>query len=146
MDDDRITNEMTLEGIARRLDTIQADLTTVKQDVAVIKTDVAGLKTDVAGLKTAVGGLTTDVGGLMYEVKAGFDRVDSELNDARIRDEELRGLMKFGLEAREALRESITARFDTTERKQDEAITLLKDVIKARQTEPSGEHRPRPQA
>ena len=138
MDDARIANEMTLDGIARRLDSIQSDLVTVKQDVAaiktdvaVLKTDVAVLKTDVAVLKTDVAGLKTDVGGLMYEVKSGFERVDSELNDARIRDEELRALMKFGLEAREALRESMTTRFDQTDKMHAEEIGLLKDVLRA---------------
>jgi hypothetical protein len=40
--------------------------------------------------------------------------------------------MKFGLEVREALRESMEARFDAADRKHDEAISLLKDVLKAR--------------
>jgi hypothetical protein len=39
--------------------------------------------------------------------------------------------MKFGLEAREALRETVDARFDETGRKHDEQISLLKDVLRA---------------
>ena len=160
MDDARISNKMTMAGIAQKLDAIQSDLGDVKRDVsaiktdvgvlktdvAVLKTDVAVLKTDVAVLKTDVGvlktdvsvlktdmaGVKTDIAGLMYEVKTGFERVDTELNDARIRDEQLHSLMKFGLEAREALRESVTARFDETDRRHEEAISLLKDVLQSR--------------
>ena len=118
MDDARIAGEMTLAGIARRLDSIQLDLVTVKQDVAAIKSDVAGLKTDVAGL--------------MYEVTTGFNRVDSELNAARIRDEKLHALMTFGLEAREVLRDEMGRRFDSMDSKHDEQIGLLKAVVRGR--------------
>jgi len=44
----------------------------------------------------------------------------------------IHSLMKFGLEAREALRESVTARFDETDRRHEEAISLLKDVLQSR--------------
>jgi chromosome segregation ATPase len=139
MDDARISSEMTMAGIAQKLDAIQSDLGDVKQDVsaikndvAVLKTDVAVLKTDVAVLKTDMAGVKTDIAGLMYEVKSGFERVDTELNDARIRDEQLHSLMKFGLEAREALRETVAARFDETDRRHEEAISLLKDVLQSR--------------
>lgn len=132
MDDARISSEMTMAGIAQKLDAIQSDLGDVKQDVSAIKNDVAVLKTDVAVLKTDMAGVKTDIAGLMYEVKSGFERVDTELNDARIRDEQLHSLMKFGLEAREALRETVAARFDETDRRHEEAISLLKDVLQSR--------------
>ena len=59
-----------------------------------------------------------------------FDAVHEELNHAKIRDEELHRLMTFGLEAREGLRESMGQRFDALEKKQDEDIGLLKDVLR----------------
>ena len=63
-------------------------------------------------------------------VQAGFRRVDEQLNAARIRDEQAHDLLKFSLEAREGLRESMEKRFDATGKKQDEEIGLLKDVLR----------------
>ena len=64
------------------------------------------------------------------DVKAGFQRVDEQLNAARIRDEEMHSLLKFSFEAREGLRESMENRFDAIERKHDDEIGLLKDVLR----------------
>ena len=63
-------------------------------------------------------------------MRSGFTRVDEELNKAKIRDEELHGLLKFSLEAREGLRESIEQRFDEMGKKQDQELDLLKDVLR----------------
>lgn len=60
MDDGRLPGEMTLDGIAKRLDAID-----------------------------------TKLGGLEAEMRSGFTRVGEELNKAKIRDEELHGLLKF---------------------------------------------------
>ena len=86
---------MTLDGIAKRLDAIDA-------------------KFD----------------GLEAEMRSGFTRVDEKLNEAKIRDEELHGLLKFSLEAREGLRESMEQRFDVMGTKHDQEIDLLKDVVR----------------
>ena len=53
-------------------------------------------------------------------------KVDQGFEKSKIRDEELRDLMKFGLEAREVLRDQMHRRFDTTDRKHDEQIAMLK--------------------
>jgi hypothetical protein len=80
---------------------------------------------------------------LQDEVRSGFKRVDQELNAAQIRDEEIHRelnaakirdeeahrLLKFSLEAREGLRESVEARFEESDVKQDEQIDLLKQVV-----------------
>jgi septation ring formation regulator EzrA len=57
-------------------------------------------------------------------------KVDDGFNDSKVRDENLRGLMTFGLEAREILRDEIHRRFDDTDRKNDEQISLLKDAVR----------------
>lgn len=95
MEDGRLPGEMTLDGIAKRLDAIDARL-----------------------------------GGLEAETRSGFTRVDEKLNEAKIRDEELHGLLKFSLEAREGLRESMEQRFDAMGDKHDQEIGLLKDVVR----------------
>ena len=66
---------------------------------------------------------------LQSEVRSGFKRVDEALNAAKIRDEEAHRLLKFGLEAREGLRESVEARFEEADKKHDEQIDLLKQVV-----------------
>ena len=63
--DGRLPGEMTLDGIAKRLDAIDARL----------------------------GGVEAKVGGLEAEMRSGFTRVDEKLNEAKIRDEELHGLL-----------------------------------------------------
>ena len=68
--------------------------------------------------------IQADVAGIRTEMREGF-------NAARIRDEEQRDLMKFGLEAREALRESVDERFAAADKKQDEQIGLLKNVLRS---------------
>jgi hypothetical protein len=57
------------------------------------------------------------------------EKVDEGFKDSKIRDEELRGLMTFGLEAREVLRDEMHRRFDDTDRKHEEELTLLKDML-----------------
>jgi hypothetical protein len=64
-----------------------------------------------------------DFADLRKTMHEGFDA-------SRIRDEELRDLMKFGLEAREVLRDEVHRRFDDADRKHDEQIDLLKTVIR----------------
>ncbi len=68
-------------------------------------------------------GLETKFEGLEKKVDEGF-------NASKVRDEQLMDLTKFGLEAREALRESIEMRFEEADRKHNEQIGLLKDVAR----------------
>ena len=103
MDDARLANEMTLDGIAKQLTEIRADL----------------------------GGVKADLGGLKEIVAAGFQKVDEQLGASRVRDEELRSLAKLGLEANQALLETTTARFDATDKRHGEEIGLLKDVLRS---------------
>ena len=59
-----------------------------------------------------------------------LDKIDTELGAAKIRDEELRGLMKLGLEANEGLREVVDDRFARIDRKLDDESKLLRHAIK----------------
>ena len=56
-------------------------------------------------------------------------KMDQGFNDSKTRDERLEGLMTFGLEARDILRDEMHRRFDEADRKHDEQITLLKDAV-----------------
>jgi septation ring formation regulator EzrA len=77
----------------------------------------------IGEMRGEFGGLRGELADLKRTVTEGFDA-------SKTRDEELRDLMKFSLEAREALRETVNDRFDQTDRKFDDQILLLKDVIK----------------
>ena len=123
MDDGRLPGEMTLDGIAKRLDAIDAKL-------GGVDARLGGLDAKVGGLDGTVGGLAAKLDGLEAEMRSGFTRVDEKLNEAKIRDEELHGLLKFSLEAREGLRESMEQRFEVTGNKHDQEIDLLKDVLR----------------
>ena len=57
-------------------------------------------------------------------------KVDEGFDASRARDEELRDLTKFGLEAREVLRDEMHRRLDEADRKNDAQISLLKDVVR----------------
>ena len=131
MDDARLANEMTLDGIARQLEAIRSDVAGVKSDVASMKSDMTGMKSDMTGVKSDMTGMKSETASLKDEMRDGFRKIGEDLNAARIRDEKLHRLMTFGLEAREGLRESVETRFDATDKKHDEEIDLLKDVLRA---------------
>lgn len=109
MDDGRLPVEMSLENIAKGL---------------------AAIKEQVTSIDKRLDGIDKRFDGIETNVKAGFLQVNEGLNAAKIRDEEAHSLLKFSLEAREGLRESMNDRFDAMERKQDEDIGLLKDVLR----------------
>jgi hypothetical protein len=117
MDDAKIASDMTLDGIAQRLEKIQSDVTALQTNMSGMKADMTDMKADMTDMKA-------DMKTVKAEMKAGF-------NASKVRDEELRSLMKFGLEAREALRETVEARFVATDQKHEEEIGLLKDVLRA---------------
>jgi hypothetical protein len=117
MDDAKLANGMTLDDIGRRLDTLQSDMSSVKSIIESLQTNVTSLQA---------------------EMQTGFKRVDEELNAAKIRDEEAHRLLKFGLEAREGFCESVEARFDEADKKHDDQIGLLKQVIQHLATQQTG--------
>ena len=124
MDDARLANEMTLDGIAKQLTEIRADLSEVKADLS-------GVKGDLGGVKAGLGGLKEIVAAGFQKVDDRFTKVDEQLGASRVRDEELRSLAKLGLEANQGLLETTTARFDATDKRHGEEIGLLKDVLRS---------------
>lgn len=89
----------------------------------------AGVDAKFAGIDEKFGGIDEH----FKRVDAKFDALERKMDDgfeaSKIRDEELRGLMTFGLEARDVLRDEIHRRFDATDRRHDEQLTLLKDAV-----------------
>ena len=88
------------------------------------------LLSEVAALTSYVHSLQANLTSLRAEVQSGLKRVDEELNAAKTRDQELLRLLKVTLQAGDGLRESVEARFDEADVKQDEQIDLLKQVVR----------------
>ena len=70
--------------------------------------------------------MNSAIADLKSEVSAGFKRVDTELNAAKIRDEEMHGLIKLGFEAQSGHRESTDAKVETVTTEIREQTDLLK--------------------
>ena len=116
-------------GINSRVDGINAEIGGLKADVGGIKADLLDIKSDVTVIKSDIGDMKSDIGGLKYEVVAGFKRVDDELDAARIRDEEMRGLIKLNFEALQGHRQSTDAKFETVTTEIREQSDLLNSVL-----------------
>lgn len=101
--------------------------------VGTLFTKMDTLATTVGALAMTVDALAMTVDGLATRMDTRFEaldqKVDQGFDKSKIRDEELRSLVKFGLEAREVLRDEMHRRFDASDRKHDEQITLLKDAV-----------------
>jgi len=137
---------MTLEGIAEQLkelkDTVSAGFKAVDQRFDGVDEKFKGINEKFKGIDEQFKGVDEQFKGIGEQFKGigeqfkgigeQFKGIDQKLNDAKVRDEELRGLMKFGLEANVALRESMETRFEAVNKKQDEEIGLLKDVIRSK--------------
>jgi septation ring formation regulator EzrA len=104
---------MTIEELAAQMNTQFAD---VNEKFADVNEKFAGVNEKFAGIEHRFDELTKRVG-------EGFDA-------SRARDEELRDLAKFGLEARDILREEMHRRFDDTDRKHDDSIELLQTAVR----------------
>jgi uncharacterized coiled-coil DUF342 family protein len=115
---------MTLDGIAKRLGALQTAVAGLQSNMTEMKSDITEIQSDMTEMKSGMAGMKTEISDVKHHVRTGF-------NESRIRDEELRDLMKFGLEAREALRETVDARFAATDKKHDEELDLLKNVLRA---------------
>ena len=115
---------MTLEDIARQLDTIDTRLSTLER-----KVDDGFSASEKRSLLSSVANLESKIEDVESKVEDGF-------NASRIRDEELHRLTRFGVEADEIIADSINRRLDESNRKQDEQIGLLKNVIRQNFTKP----------
>ena len=129
MDDAKLAHGMTLDDIGQKLVAIDEKVTSLQADMTSVKSSVGSLTSNVGSLESNVGSLHANLASLQSEVRSGFKRVDDALNAAKIRDEEAHRLLKFSLEAREGLRESVEARFEEADKKHDEQIDLLKQVV-----------------
>lgn len=125
MDDGRLADEMTLEGLS-------AQIGRLSSKIEVMDSKIEAMDSKIEAMDSKIETMDSKIDTVAQEMRDGFARVDDELRAAKIRDESLHSLMKFGLEAREVLRDEVGRRFDATDRKLDEQLGLLKDAVRSR--------------
>jgi uncharacterized protein YoxC len=117
-----------VSGLKDDVSGLKQDVSGLKQDVSGLKQDVSGLKQDGLSLKQELASMRKDLGGQMLSV---LDRLDGLDHYVKVEFEQVKGPLRFGLEAREALRETMELRFAEADHKHDEQIDLLKDVLRS---------------
>src|SRR5688500_4939635 len=110
-------NPESQAGLAGKLLAAKLDDGMPRDDIAE-RLDV--LLSELTALTAYVHSLQTNLTSLRAELQSGLKRVDDELNAARSRDQDLQRLVKFSVQANDGLRESVEARFDESDVKQDE--------------------------
>ena len=113
MDDGMLGGAMTLQELGGQLLEMRQEMLETRQEM---RTGFEVLRGDVNTPTAEVATLGVRTATLDSKVTVGFEQTHA--------------LLRFGLEAREALRESMDARFDAADRKHDEQIGLLKDVLR----------------
>ena len=117
---------MTLDELAAKLDEHGAK---IDAQSAKLDAQVAKLDQQFAGIDGKFDSIDQKFFGIDQRFDTMDKKVDEGFKDSKIRDEDLRDLMKFGLEARDVLRDDMHRRFDAADRKNDEQLTLLKDAV-----------------
>lgn len=112
MDDGRIADEMTLEGLAIQLAEFRSE----------IRAEFGSVRADIKALD----GRMTDG---FDQTKLEFDQVKLEFDQTRIRFDEIRDLAKLGFESTQILREEVGRRFDDTDRAHAEHKSLIEAAV-----------------
>ncbi len=68
---------------------------------------------------------------IQSDMAQGFQGVDEALNAAKVRDEEILGTAKVGLEAMQMLEEKVDRRFADTDRAMADQKALIETAIRA---------------
>ena len=128
---------MSMKEVSRQLTELSSQFKSLVSQVDGLDQKFVGLDKKFDGLDKKVDGLEKKFDGLEEKfdgLEKKFDGLDKKVDDgfsaSKVRDEELRDLAKFGLEAREALRESMENRFDEADRKHNQQIDLLNDAVR----------------
>jgi septation ring formation regulator EzrA len=125
---------MTIDELAARMDEkfagIDEKFAGIDQKFGGIDQKLAGIDQKFAGIDQRFDRIDQRFDRIDQRFEALEKNVDEGFNASRARDEELRDLTKFGLEAREILRDEMHRRFDAADRKHDEAISLLETAVR----------------
>ncbi len=115
MDDGRIGDEMTLEGIAKQLKGIRSDLEAVRSDVTAVRSEVTAVRSDVKS-----------VDGKFQSLDGKLTALDHKMT---IEFEETRRVVNLGFESTQMLRDEVGRRFDDTDRAHADHKALLEAAI-----------------
>lgn len=125
---------MTLEELSAKL-----DMQSAKLDAQSAKIDAQSAKMDAQSGKleekfSSIDARFENIDARFEKIDARFEKIEASMhqgfNDSKTRDEHLRDLMKFGLEAREVLRDEMHRRFDAVESKQEQQVSLLHEAVR----------------
>jgi SMC interacting uncharacterized protein involved in chromosome segregation len=150
---------MTIDGLAAaigrlssKIDTMDSKMSTMDSKMSTMDSKMSGMDSKMSAMDSRIGAMDSrieamdlkigaldskidavdsKVDAVADEMRSGFKRVDEQLNQARVRDEALHSMMKFGLEARDILRDEIGRRFDAADQRFDEQFDLLQAALKS---------------
>ena len=118
MDDGRIGDEMTLEGIAKRLDSLSSEIST--QISSQISAEIGSVRADIKSLDRKFQSLD----GKFQSLDGKLTALDHKMT---IEFEETRRVVNLGFESVQMLDEKVDRRFDETDR----ALAAHKSLLEA---------------
>lgn len=146
MDDGMLGGEMTLEALGRQLTAMQEDLKSLRSEVGQFRDEVRGeigqfrdevrgrigqfqdeVRGDIGQFRDEVRG---EIGTLHGQVGSLSEQVAALDHKMTVEFEQTRGMLAFGLEAREALREGMESRFDEVRVTHRAQTALLQEAIR----------------
>ncbi len=134
MDDGRIGDEMTLEGIAKRLDALSSEIST--QISSQISAEIGSVRADIKSLDRkfqSLDGKFQSLDGKFQSLDGKFQSLDGKLtaldHKMTIEFEETRRVVNLGFENTQMLREEVGRQFDEANRAHADHKTLLEAAV-----------------
>ena len=134
MDDGRIGDEMTLEGIAKRLDALSSEIST--QISSQISAEIGSVRADIKSLDRkfqSLDGKFESLDGKFQSLDGKFQSLDGKLtaldHKMTIEFEETRRVVNLGFENTQMLREEVGRQFDEANRAHADHKTLLEAAV-----------------
>lgn len=134
----RMAMEQKIDAMVEKLDKLDGKVSSLDQKISTLDekfTTLDGKVSTLDGKVTQLDGKVSTVDGKVSTLDGRVSTLAGSISDLktemRIQFDETHRLLKFGLEAREALRENMEGRFAAVDRKHDQEIGLLKDVLRS---------------
>ena len=141
MDDGRIGDEMTLEGIAKRLDALSSEISTqissqISAEIGSVRADIKSLDRKFQSLDgkfQSLDGKFQSLDGKFQSLDGKFQSLDGKLtaldHKMTIEFEETRRVVNLGFENTQMLREEVGRQFDEANRAHADHKTLLEAAV-----------------
>ena len=115
--------ESRFTSMESRFTSLESRVTSMDSRVTSMDSRVTSIESPVTRIESRFTSMESQYEGLRHAMTQGF-------NESKMRDEQLRERMTFGLEARDVLRDEMHRRFDESDRKHDQQFTLLHDAVR----------------